>query len=87
MLLRLWFKIIILIIISVISNYATQCGLDDSQKDNFNDSLINVRRLGKKDIFVKAETSIVIWKVMQKTLRNSTEVVIMELGAKKGKRF
>ena len=53
-LLRYWFKIIISIIISVISNYATQCGLDDSQKDNFNDSLINSRRIGKVEIVVKA---------------------------------
>ena len=39
------------IIISKISAYATECGLDDNQKDNFYDNLINVvRKLGKKEI-------------------------------------
>ena len=38
------------IIISLISRYAPQCGLDDSQKDDFYDSLINVvRKLGEKE--------------------------------------
>ena len=36
-------------IISVISVYVHQCGLDDTQKDDFYDSIINVvRKLGEK---------------------------------------
>ena len=36
------------IIIWVISVYASQCGLDESQKDDFYDRLINIaRKLGK----------------------------------------
>ena len=43
------------IIISVISVYAPQCGLDDSHKDDFYDSLINVvRMLGEKKSVVIA---------------------------------
>ena len=44
------------IIVSLISNltvYSPQCGLDDSQKGDFYDSLINfVRKLGEKEILV-----------------------------------
>ena len=41
------------IIISVISVYASQCGLDDSEKDDFYVSLINVfRKLEEKGIVV-----------------------------------
>ena len=41
------------IIISVISVYAPQCGLDDSQKDNFYDSLTSVvRKLEEKEIAI-----------------------------------
>ena len=36
------------IFISIISVYDTHCGLDDSQKDNFYDNVINViRKLGR----------------------------------------
>ena len=41
------------IIISVISVYASQCGLDDSEKDDFYVSLINVfRKFEEKGIVV-----------------------------------
>ena len=41
------------IIVSLISVYAPQCGLNDCQKDNFYSSLINrVRTLGQKEILV-----------------------------------
>ena len=42
-------------ILSVISVYAPQCGLDDVQKDRFYDSLINIAgKLGEKEIVVIA---------------------------------
>ena len=41
------------IIISVISVYAPQCGLDKSQKDGFYDSLIrDVGKLGEEEIVI-----------------------------------
>ena len=44
------------IILSVISVYAPTCGLDDSHKDHFYDSLTNiVRKFGKKEIVVIIE--------------------------------
>ena len=44
------------IITSVISVYASQCGLDDSQKDGFYDSLINVvRKLGKEIVVIAVD--------------------------------
>ena len=43
------------IIISLISAYPIQCGLDDRQKDEFYDCLINVvRKLGEKETVVMA---------------------------------
>ena len=37
------------IIISVISVYVPQCGLDNSQKNNFYDSFINVVKIVRKE--------------------------------------
>ena len=40
-------------IISAISVYVPRCGLDDSQKDDFCDSLINiVRKLGVQKLYL-----------------------------------
>ena len=64
------------IIISVISIYAPQCGLDDSQKIYFYDSLINV--VGKLE-----EKLMFTLEVTQKTMRNSKQVLVMELGTSK----
>ena len=54
------------IIISLISDltvFAPQCGLDDSQKDNFYDSLISVvRKIGEKWILVIAGNFNGYWK-------------------------
>ena len=41
------------IISSVVSGYASQCNLDDTQNDNFYDSFVHVlRKLGEKKIIV-----------------------------------
>ena len=43
------------IVISIISVYATQCGLDDIQKGDFYDCLVNaIRKLGEKEFLVIA---------------------------------
>lgn len=43
------------IIISVISVYAQQCGLDNSRKDDFYDTLINIaRKFEEKEIVIIA---------------------------------
>ena len=74
--------------ISVISVYALQCGLDDSQKVDFYDNLINVvRKLMEKEIVVIQETLMVTLEVIQKTMRTSMKVMVVELGTRKGKGF
>ena len=54
--------------ISDLTVYAPQCGLDNNQKNDFNNSLINVvRKLGEKEILVIAGDFLVIyWKIPQK---------------------
>ena len=72
------------IIVSVISVYVPQYGLDHSQKDDFYDSLINVaRKLMEQEIVVIT----VFLEVTQKIIRTSMEVMVMELGTRKGKRY
>ena len=72
------------IVISVILVYAPHFGLDDDQKDDFYDV---VRKLIEKEIVVIAGSLIVPLEVAQKTTKLSVEVMIMELRARKCKRF
>lgn len=59
-------------IISVTSVYALQCGLYDSQKDDFYDCLINVNReLGENEVVVIAGELMFTLQVTQKTMRTS----------------
>ena len=46
---KVYVQKIIILLISNLTIYAPQCGLGDSQKDDFCDSLINVvRKVGEK---------------------------------------
>ena len=70
-------------IIWVISVNAPQYGLDDSQKDDLCESLINVvRKLGERKIVVIGG-----YFTTQKTLRTSMEGMVMEFRTRKGKGF
>ena len=72
----------------IIQVYATQLGLDDSQKDDFHDTIINsTKRQGRRKLQLKQETLMVTSKVTQKPLRTSMGVMVMDLGTKKGKGF
>ena len=60
---------------SVISVYVPHCGFNDSQKDDlYNVTTVN-GKVGKKEIVVIAETSIVTLEILQKTLRTNMEVI------------
>ena len=68
--------------------YLTQCGFGDSQENYFCLSLKNVvRKLGEKEILFIAKTLMVTLILTQKTMRISMEVMVMDLGRKKGKRI
>ena len=74
-------------IVSVISVYAPQCRLDDSQEDDFYDSLIStVRKLGEKEIVVIA-ADLNGHAGTQKTMRTSMEVNDYRVRKGKGKGF
>ena len=74
--------------ILVISVYASQCILDDSQKVDFYDNLVSVvRKLMEKKIVVIQETLMATLEVIQRTMRTSMEVLVVELGARKRKGF
>lgn len=82
-------KVLVQVInISVISVNALQRGLDDSQRDNLYDSSKSiVRKLGEKEIVVITVDCKVTLDVMEKTVRTSTEVLVMELRARRKKQF
>ena len=72
----------------MISVYAPQYILDDSQKVDFYDSLIRVvRKLMEKEIVVMQETLMATLEVIQKTMRTNMEVLAVELGTLKGRGF
>ena len=76
-----------MIIISVIPLCTQQCGLgglDDSLKDNFYDKLIRAVRKLRGKLLPHQAAFMVMLEAMQKTLKNSTQVMVMELGLKKG---
>lgn len=76
------------IFILVISIYALQFGLDDSQNDGFYGSLINVvGKLGEKKTVVIARDLNGHIEVTQKTKMTSGENTVMELETRKGKGF
>ena len=76
------------IFILVISIYALQFGFDDSQKDGFYGSLINVvGKLGEKKTVVIAGDLNDHIEVTQKTKMTSRENTVMELETRKGKGF
>lgn len=63
------------IIISLISFYVPQCGLDGSQKDDFHDSLVNdVKELEEREIVVIAGDLMNTLTVPQKNIRASMEL-------------
>lgn len=63
------------IIISLISFYVPQCGLDGSQKDDFHDSLVNdVKQLEEREIVVIAGDLMNTLTVPQKNIRTSMEL-------------
>ena len=83
---KVYVQKIIILLISSLTIYAPQCGLGDSQKDDFCDSLINVvRKVGEKWVFVVAGDFNDYWKKTQKTMGSSMEVMVMELSRGKGK--
>lgn len=70
---------------SDLSFHARKCGLDDSQEDDFYDSLTSaVRMLGEKEIAVIAG-GFNGHAEMQKPMRTSMEGMVVELGTRKGK--
>ena len=77
------------IIVSVISVYDKQSGLDDdSQKDNFYNHLITVvSESVENEIVVAEDTLMVMLDVIQKTMSTSMEFMNMELQIKKKKGF
>ena len=65
-----------------------QCGSDGSQKDDFQDSLINsVRKLGEKEIVVTGGNFNNHVENNIKNMRTSMKVMVMELGTRKRKGF
>ena len=76
------------IIISVISVYVPQCGLDDREKNDSYDSLANViRKLGGIKLVITREFN-GHPKITKKTMRTtSMGAMVMVLGARKGKGF
>ena len=76
-------------IISRISVYAPQCDSDDTQKDDFYHSLINVvRKLEEKEIVIIAGyyNRLVVSNV-KKTTWTNMGVMVTELGTREEKRF
>lgn len=64
-------------IISVISIYFLHCGFSDSQKDDFYVKFTTVNGImGKKEIVIIAQISIVTSEVLEKTLGTSMEMII-----------
>ena len=54
----------------------------------FNDSLIIIIKiLGRRKLYSEQKTSMIMLKVLQKTLASNVEVMVRELRIKKGKRF
>ena len=69
----------------MISVYVPQCGLDNSNKDNFYDTLISfIRKWGKKEILVKTVDLMIILEDM-KTLRTNKEKMVMKIGIRRRK--
>ena len=75
------------IIISVISVYVPQCGLDDREKNDSYDSLANViRKLRGIKLVITGDFN-GNPKITKKTMRTSMGAMVMVLGARKGKGF
>ena len=73
-------------LISDLTVYAPQWGLDNSQKEDIYDSLMSVVwKLGEKEILVIAGHFTL--KITQKTVKASMKIMVMELQRRKEKVF